>query len=86
MSDDLKTPGGAAAAGDTSAEMLIRAALPLLDKVLGMWLVGRDDKRLVRALRDALAGPEGVQIATMIARYYNPYGTEDGPDKTGWAP
>jgi hypothetical protein len=61
-------------AGDTSAEYLIRAAVPLLDKLIGMWVVGRDDKRLARAMRDALTSQEGVEIATKIAKYYNPYG------------
>ena len=65
---------------DTSAEMLIQAAVPLLDKLLGMWVVSKSDKRLARAMRDALTSSEGIEIATKIAKYYNPYSAENGTD------
>jgi hypothetical protein len=61
--------------GDASADMLRRAACRTLEDVLNlMWVVSPDRRRLILAMRDALASYEGVGIAEVISRYFNPYG------------
>lgn len=68
---------------DTSPEMLIRAATPMLEDILGMWVVSKERKRLVRALLTTLQGPDGPDVAAKVAKNYNPYGDEQGPSEGG---
>lgn len=68
-------------ATDQSPQQLINATIPLLDDLLGMWVVSKERKRLARALRDALTSARGLEIAGLIAPFFNPYGAEEGPEE-----
>lgn len=62
---------------DPSAQNLINAAVPMLESVLGMWVVGQPTKKIVRALLVTLQGPDGQDVAAKVAKNYNPYNQED---------
>lgn len=70
----------------TTARQLIDAAVPMLDGVTRMWVSSAQQKRLAKALRDGLNGPDGEKIAELVLPYYNPFSKEavaEGPVSGG---
>jgi len=64
-----------------NAEQLISQAVPMLESAADARLVPRAQRRLARGLANALRGPDGRQIAELIAPHVpNEAEGPDGPE------